>query len=268
MAEIELLTQAHPTVPRNQIEKVVSEKKRIYRDQELGYNTGVATATYWRQLGYQPNQPVWWYGYAVEESNLAPVYSKSALQEVDDERSPDDVWADYYNRHGSREIALAEILRFSNRLQKVIRHPGFYLLKDYWITLNQEYLREGRISRQERKECWSCNGTGQFRYDSCRKCDGTGVYSKRKLYEHRFDIQGREYCFHSYREPQNITDTPGADLGFYGGAFQASELPLPPQSLLVRAVRIGLVEIFGGPVPEADVRRNERWRYSIFWSEE
>jgi len=73
-------------------------------------------------------------------------------------------------------------------------------------------------------ECNTCNGLGHFPKGECPKCNGTGKYRAWNLYEHRFDLDGQKYCFHSYTRPSKLSDEPGADCEEYGGRFTQEEL--------------------------------------------
>jgi len=132
---------------------------------------------------------------------------------------------------------LANALKIANRLQKVHRISDFYDMKDKWIRANQSNLTEGKIARHERKTCWSCSGEGEDGYEECYKCGGSGIYSSRTLYEHKFNIDGQTFCFHSYVRPASLSEENGADLKNYGRPFSRSELPLPPQNLIIELIK-------------------------------
>ena len=232
------IAERFPELPCELIQEAVRKRLDFYMPSEVGYLEGIATEFYWNQLGYSvhgnPN------GYVVEGNDAIPVFRTTWLQELYIDRSPVDVWSKYCERFKSKNIAFTEILRLANRLQKVRRRHDFYPLKDRWIIKNQEHLVEGRLSRYEGNSCWTCSGSGRLRGDArCWDCDGTGKFSPRRLFEHRFNIEGREYCFHSYEWPVKLSEQPGANLTHYGHPFLPSELPVPSQSLLIDALRIG-----------------------------
>jgi len=231
------LLEKFPKLRREVIESL--SNLRLYLPTEVGYQLGVGTRSYWEQLGFRVSgDPSGW---LVRGSRLYPVYRSSGLIEKRRTRTVEQVWQEWCERHGSEAIVLAEAIRLANRLQKVNRRAEFYPLKDEWIRRNQNRLLEGRIARLEERVCWDCNGDGESRWgEECFKCGGTGVYSSSTLYEHLFEIEGRNYCFHSYQRPRSISNNPGADLAHYGRPFSADELPLPPQSLLVDMVEFGL----------------------------
>jgi hypothetical protein len=86
-------------------------------------------------------------------------------------------------------------------------------LLDYW----SDYLIEGRFVRTEQRSCY-CGG-------GCYRCDGTGIYSTRILYEHilKFPDDERTYSFHSYRRPKQISERRGADKQQFGYRFRRED---------------------------------------------
>ncbi len=237
------IAREYPRLAVNVIEEIARRNLPIYGPSEVGYTEGRGTEAYWGQLGYE----VGWRsrcGYLVDGDQATPVYATRWLHEVRSEERAEDVWSSYCERFGSPQIALAELLKHVNRLQKVKYEHGVYALKDRWISRNQDRLMRGRIARPENDKCWACSGHGRlWSGNTCWKCEGTGIYSSRCLYEHTFNVEGREYCFHSYVQPTNLSDQPGADLEKYGHPFLASELPLSPQSVLIDALKLGLEKL-------------------------
>jgi hypothetical protein len=207
----------------------------LYADADVGYQFGLGTKSYWKQLGYRVSgKPT---GKLVRGRRLLDIYHYHSLSELPTRVGVHQLHARWMERYGSEDVVLAEAIRFANRLQKVKRHPDFYSLKDDWIARNQGRLNEGRVARHEKNLCWDCGGSGDRWGNVCWKCDGTGLFSSRKLYEHIFEIAGRQYVFHSYKKPSKLSSTPGANLKAYGHPFTPDELPVPRQSLLVALIK-------------------------------
>ncbi len=225
-----------PRCDPNRLAELVESGVALFMPGEVGYQFGISSKYYWKQLGYKVvGSPV---GTLIRGNKEIPVYSSSSLIERRSKVTVEELANQWSQKFGSEDLALAEAVRMANRLQKVIRRKEFYPLKDQWMEANQHRLRDGRISRHEKKSCWSCDGDGE-RYDGseCWKCGGTGIYSSRTLYEHEFLIDGRKFCFHSYVKPRKVSTEAGQDLVHYGKPFRPSELPLPPQSLIIDLVR-------------------------------
>jgi hypothetical protein len=53
---------------------------------------------------------------------------------------------------------------------------------------------------------------------------GTGIYSKRILYEHILEFDGQIYSFHSYVRPKRLSATVGADLPAYGRRLTSKDV--------------------------------------------
>lgn len=227
------LTAKFPKLDVAAIELALERGDRLYLPEEMGYQFGRGTKSYWDQLGYRVEGQAC--GIVVRGTRRNPVYSRHHLVEKRSQVTVEQLLEKWRQRHGSDEIVLAEAIRFANRLQKVKKHGDFYPLKDLWIKRHQRNLVEGRISRIETKVCWNCDGAG------CWRCDD-GIYSSRTLYEHVFEIRGRTYTFHSYVRPTQVSEAPGADLANYGRPFTPDELPLPPQSLLVGLAKLLLCQ--------------------------
>lgn len=140
------------------------------------------------------------------------------------------LWAFWRNGFTTDVLALATAVRFANRLIKLapfaVEKKAMYAVKDRFICAASAHLREGRVSRVENRMCFGCGGTGGRGEYECRRCDGSGVYSSRTLYEHVFVIDGEEFCVHSYITPpkDKLLDAPGADLPSYGRRFTSAEL--------------------------------------------
>ncbi len=107
-------------------------------------------------------------------------------------------------------------LQIVNKLAKIVvplnERSRIYRIKDELIKLWQEHLVDGRVTRQETRECNRCHG------GPCSHCNGTGIYSMRYLYEHIFRLPGddRLYSFHSYQRPRFISEEKGADKQEFG----------------------------------------------------
>ncbi len=134
-------------------------------------------------------------------------------------RCPGQLWAACRDRGSD----LAHAVWAANRLVKIkatsAEKRRFYALKDRFLKAHQHCLIDGRLSRVETSPCW-CGGRDEW----CEKCGGSGVYSRRTLYEHHLDVGGQAYCFHSYAKPTRLSDAVGADLKSYGRRFSATEL--------------------------------------------
>lgn len=101
-----------------------------------------------------------------------------------------------------------------------------YDLKDKLLRHWADFLIEGRIARNENRECWDCDGTGEGNCgDDCYHCDGTGINTSNTLYESRYQFTGDErlYCYHGYSKPEKLSNQPGADKKFYGHRFTREE---------------------------------------------
>jgi hypothetical protein len=144
-------------------------------------------------------------------------------------------WAAQFN---SEVEAEATAIFAANRLVKDKARSTkrrFYSIKDEFIRRHLADLVLGQKVRDEIRECWACDGTGEDYGCTCQRCDGTGEYSRRTLYLHRFVIEGSQYAFHSYEAPISLSDEPGEDLESYGGSFSEAELEdlaLPMSGLL------------------------------------
>lgn len=180
--------------------------------------------------------------------------------------------------------AVVTAVWIANRLVKARAQSTrrkFYSIKDAWIKRHQKHLVEGRKVRTEHLECnncvngkvvavlnyelswkqeeklwrWMKNGFEgkppegvRIRWEQCPKCNGTGIYRRRWLYLHVFDIDGQRFCFHSRVKPRELSDKPGDDLESYGGQFmeaELTELALPVTGLIrvlayVAAARWGM----------------------------
>ncbi len=213
------------------VERLAKSDRSVRGPSEVGYQFKIATKSYWKQLSYRTTRDPT--GYLVLGTRLFDLYSAIHLQEVGTRLTVDKLHEDWLNKYRSDQVVLAEAIRLANRLQKVKRVPDFYALKDKWLEHNKDCLIEGRIARREGGQCWQCYGED----DECPKCDGTGVYSSRTLYEHRILIEGREYSFHSYTKPKHLNPDGGLNLPAYGRPFKRSELPTPPQSVVVALAR-------------------------------
>lgn len=238
------LTETFPQLAADTTKALVKSGKSIYSPDQIGYQYCIGTKSYWKQLGFnvtgEPN------GIVVKGKRLLDTYSSGLLVPRKSRMTVERLKAQWLKKYKTKELVLANALRFVNRLQKVNRISEVYTLKDHWIGANQSNLIEGKITRVENKICWSCDGSGIYDDafsddecdDMCFKCDGSGIYSSRTLYEHNFNIDEQVFCFHSYVRPDKLSEEKGADLTNYGRPFDKSELPLPPQQLIVELIKL------------------------------
>ncbi len=232
---IDELSSLHPKLERETVTHLVTNHVRIYQADQLGYQHGVGSKTYWSKLGFSViGNPT---GCFIRGKHVYAVYSNRCLKPRKSKRTISQLRDKWRAKYGSEELLLANALKLVNRLQKVNRVDEVYSLKDQWITANQHNLTEGKFVRRETKVCWSCGGDGEYCWDECWSCGGTGLYSDRTLFEHNFIIDGQDICFHSYVKPEILSDGKGADLRNYGRPFNRSELPLPPQHLIVELIK-------------------------------
>jgi len=224
-----------PKLDRSRIEEFYDQQTEIKSFDEVGYLHKLGTKSYWRKLGFNViGNPV---EVVVRGKQCFNLYRPSQLRDISTRTSLVNLKNRWLKKYGSSELALAEALRFANRLQKVCFYEDFYALKDQWIKSNQHLLVDGKIARVEERMCWSCDGSGMYYKDEeCWKCSGTGIYSSRTLYEHRYRIEDRVFSFHSYVQPKLLGEEKGADLPAYGQPFRPDELPLPPQSMLIKLI--------------------------------
>lgn len=232
---IDKLANQYPSLDRNIIRKLVTDRTRIISRDSIGYQFGHGTKSYWNDLGFRvDDEPV---GCLIRGKQLHDIYSKRSLVPKRSQKTVKQLKQDWLKKYGTRNLLLANALKIANRLQKVHRISDFYDMKDKWIQVNQSNLIEGKIARHERKTCWSCGGEGENGYEECYKCGGSGIYSSRTLYEHKFNIASQNFCFHSYVRPASLSEENGADLKHYGRPFNRSELPLPPQNLIIELIK-------------------------------
>ncbi len=178
-----------------------------------------------------------------------------------------ELWAQWASLFESEDEAIVVAIWTGNRLVKqraASTRRKFYSLKDAFIERHQKDLVAGYRVREEYKECWDCNGTGEVReivcavdneefvsrerdeellcwgragsnpddmptgwYEivgRCQMCGGTGKYRSRWLYLHVFNLGGQTYSFHSYVKPALLKDEYGEDKEQYGGKFTEQEL--------------------------------------------
>lgn len=234
-ARVAELASQYPKLDRQIILQFVIDGTNIIASDQLGYQHGVGSKTYWSKLGFSViGNPT---GCFIRGKHVYAVYSNRCLKPRKSKRTISQLRDKWRAKYGSEELLLANALKLVNRLQKVNRIDEVYSLKDQWITANQYNLTEGKFVRRETKVCWSCGGDGEYGWEECWSCGGTGLYSDRTLYEHNFIIDGQDICFHSYVKPEILSDGKGADLRNYGRPFNRSELPLPPQQLIIKLIK-------------------------------
>jgi hypothetical protein len=193
------------------------------------------TKTDWRKLGIVVERPT---AYLItrEGAKVVPLYSggKPTFSRRRN-MSAEQLWQDYQDRG----LSLTHAIWAVNRLVKLFpaNKEAVYRLKDKFLS-NNPNLREGRFVREEKRYCW-CGGDDEF----CYKCDGTGIYSKRKLYEHLIDDNGKLYSFHSFVRPELLSEEEGVDLPSYGRRLKKDNMPLfrieEYIRMLERALRVG-----------------------------
>lgn len=154
---------------------------------------------------------------ADEGATVIPLY-RARLRREDDAATDESVHRQAMQSGFTAQRALWAI----NRLVKIVDSPlksEVYSVKDQLLTHWSDYLVDGRVSRLERRYCWSCDGGG------CYRCYGTGVHKERTLYEVRYRFPGddKTYCFHTFTKPRLLTEDPGADKQVYGYRFTPEE---------------------------------------------
>jgi len=174
--------------------------------------------------------------------------------------SSETLFGAWCSQFTEEEDAVAHAIWVANRLAKgkaATSRKVFYSLKDHWLSIHQDCLVDGRISRTETAECWKCCGTGRvsastnlWRYRDeddwddcdpdedfqddedncddhdmdCIRCGGSGIFRSWQLFEHHLVIAGQRYCFHSYLRPSIVSETPGANCESYGDSFSPDEI--------------------------------------------
>jgi len=141
-------------------------------------------------------------------------------------------------RWQSRPSPGAEAVRTLNRAIKVgtMAAPGTvgrtpllsgeereraYKVKDEWIRLNQQFLADGKVARQETH--W-------------------GGEPSRVLYVHTFDVHGKRFYFHSYHAPVLLSEERAEDLPAYGTPMSEEQWAAMRMlgAQLLRVVRHGM----------------------------
>ncbi len=140
-----------------------------------------------------------------------------------------------YQRRGLPMVAYA-MFRLNRTAQTYRRgyvgKERIYDLKNRFVR--SLYARGYCVSvrpHNQNLKCHQCNGTGQdgwHDYESCDRCDGTGVFRTIKLYLFRFQIGDRVFSWH---QPEQLVDwkfalTPGAPLDEYGPDPEKRIIPL------------------------------------------
>lgn len=189
----------------------------------------VYTARQWSQLGCRVRKDATPVGYTVRTQGavFTPLFRPAFVSATASRKAAWDsarLWEFWRGEFRTDLLALATAVRVANRLVKFApfasHKAGLYSAKDRFIRYATPYLRDCRVSRLETSDCWSCDGEGCFR------CEGSGVYSERTLYEYLFLIDGEEFCVHSYVLPPaaSLSAEPGADLPHYGRRFTPAAL--------------------------------------------
>lgn len=149
---------------------------------------------------------------------VVPLF-RATLPKDDSSATPEEV----HRKAMAMGFSAPKALWAANKLVKMLELPPkreVYDLKDKLFQHWREHLVEGRIARNEVRECWHCDGKGD-----CWHCGGDGVYSSKTLYESRYQFPDDEriYCFHRYTKPEKLSDEPGADKRSYGYRFTPDE---------------------------------------------
>lgn len=168
----------------------------------------------WRRLGYRVQATTAGrYLVTAQGSRVVRLFNSYQVEATQSHRR---TWsaAQLWDHYQARGLSVMHAMWAANRLVKIVQGQKweFYQLKDRFLNTHQHLLVEGRFVRSETKECWDCDGD----FGWCERCDGTGIYSQRTLYEHILDDQGKRYSFHSYSRPRALSEARGADLPAYG----------------------------------------------------
>ncbi len=195
---------------------------RLYgRERDLPID--LMSRTQWRRLGYRVTATKARSFLVLGKGSLVrPLFLPTGVEEIPSRRrnlTAEQLWEGYL----ARGLSAAHAVWAVNRLAKLFpdHKSWFYHIKDDFIMSHQGYLAEGRFVRKETDPCWECDEDDDD-YE-CWKCDGTGVYRRRTLYEHVFDFDDRRYCFHSYIEPRSVGPEAGANLPAYGRRLTARD---------------------------------------------
>lgn len=100
---------------------------------------------------------------------------------------------------------------------------SFYKLKNILLTENGTYL--GYYKQIIKSDCWTCGGTGEYifydfytgspsGYDTCNKCDGSGVHHFNYYYLKTYSFYGKIFHLPVYDPPQT------GELGVIKGHIQ------------------------------------------------
>jgi len=98
------------------------------------------------------------------------------------------------------------------RLNVFARSNGRHVINEQIYELKNhliQYLYQSGYSYEvrqqiQKKECWRCEGTGQYWTGAdCWKCNGTGVFARVELYAFRFNIDGQRYGWHQLKRLVN-----------------------------------------------------------------
>ncbi len=208
------------------VEVELEQLARIH--EELGLD--LHTEEDWLVYGRESSPSDWtrpeWHVTQGKLTQVYPYYLTRATPNPRAEHTGEQLWQEHLALYdGNEEFAQVELIYIANKLCKILSSKSIYVHKDNWIRANQDKLVEGKVARVETRACWGCDGDGCDRWgEHCDRCYGSGIYSSNTLYEHRFQVQGKDYCFHSYVKPTIISEEKGVDKQGYGYRF--AHLPI------------------------------------------
>lgn len=153
--------------------------------------------------------------------------------------SAQELWTRWRALFEADDDAIMTAIWMGNRLVKSHVKPTrrkFYSIKD--AAIKRYGTGEAQRVREEKSECWACQGMGIDPYtpdEPCERCGGTGSHRSWWLYVYAFTVAGQRYCFHSYVEPATLLDGEGGNAEQFGSRFtdqELADLALPMTGLL------------------------------------
>jgi len=188
----------------------------------------------------------------MDSGNIVVPLFRANLPKDESSDTPEQV----YRRAMDLGFTAHKALWVANKFVKMVELPPkleVYDLKDRLLQHWKEYLIDGRIARHETKTCWHCDDYDGYDDDGgddgngvvCRYCEGTGIYSRKTLFETRYQFPDDEriYCYHGYTKPEKLSDEPGANKPSYGYRLKQDERKAIPFGLhdLIKIMRHELV---------------------------